>query len=277
VVSADLQRYPRSIAKTLGGDAPPWWEPAQPAEALLREMDGAHVDHAVVLQALGPYGFDNRCAVDSAESAPARLACVVAADPASPGAAQELASLVSTRRAAGLRLLVRPDMEPAGGELVTCAAELGITVCLLVPAPDRLAPLTRLVNRFPGTAFVIEHLAAATTTWGIPEQSLTALAAFAARPNVYLKVSTVNLAPIAGAPDPIAGLARLRDMYGASRLMWGSNYPASEGFDLRAMVRLALAAVGEWPREDQALFLAGTAGTLWPALAATLPRDAATS
>jgi L-fuconolactonase len=277
VVSADLRRYPRSTAPTLSGDVPPWWEAAHPVEALLGEMNASQVDYAVVVQAFGPYGFDNRCAVDSTDSAPARLASVVAVDPASPGAAQELTGLVSTRRAAGLRLLVRPDMEPAIGDLVACAAELDIPVCLLVPAPEQLEPLTRLVNRFPATVFVIEHLAAATRTWGIPEQSVAALRAFAARPNVYLKVSTVNLAPIAGAPDPIVGLARLRDMYAASRLMWGSNYPASEEFDLSEMVRLAMTAVGEWSRDDQSLFLAGTARTLWPALGAKPPRDVATS
>ena len=121
VVSAELHQYPRSTAPTVSGSIPLWWEAAHPVEVLLGEMNGAQVDHAVVVQAFGPYGFDNRCAVDSTDSAPARFASVVAVDPASPGAAQELTGLVSTRRAAGLRLPLRPGIEPAIGGLVAVA------------------------------------------------------------------------------------------------------------------------------------------------------------
>jgi L-fuconolactonase len=276
VVSEDQQRYPRTMLPKFGGGAFPWYETALPVEALLEQMNIARVDHAVVVHPLGVYGFDNSYAVDSADSDPSRLAAVVAVDPASPGAAGELLDWVTARRAAGLRLSVRPDTEREISDLVARAAELTVPVCVLATG-DQLEIVRRLSSRFPTTAFVIEHVAAATRTWGIPEQSIDALRPLTAQANVYLKVSTVNLAPIAGASDPIAGLEQLRKLYGASRIMWGSNYPASQGFDYPGMVKLAMRAVRDWPRDDQSFFLGGTARTLWPTLAVSPPQGAEAS
>jgi L-fuconolactonase len=276
VVSADLQRYPRTLLPNFSGGALPWYETALPVEALLEQMNVARVDHAVVVQPLGVYGFDNRCAVDSVDSEPSRLAAVVAVDPVSPGATGELLDWVTARKAAGLRLVVRTDTDREISDLVARAAELAIPVCVLATA-EQLEIVRQLANCFPTIAFVIEHLAAATTMWGIPEESVDALCPLAAQPNVYLKVSTVNLAPIAGASDPIAGLEQLRGLYGASRLMWGSNYRASQGFDYPGMVKLAMRAVRDWSGGDQSFFLGETARTLWPALATRLTQGAEVS
>jgi predicted TIM-barrel fold metal-dependent hydrolase len=203
-------------------------------------------------------------------------AAVVAVDPVSPGATGELLDWVTARKAAGLRLVVRTDTDREISDLVARAAELAIPVCVLATA-EQLEIVRQLANCFPTIAFVIEHLAAATTMWGIPEESVDALCPLAAQPNVYLKVSTVNLAPIAGASDPIAGLEQLRGLYGASRLMWGSNYRASQGFDYPGMVKLAMRAVRDWSGGDQSFFLGETARTLWPALATRLTQGAEVS
>ena len=80
--------------------------------------------------------------------------------------------------------------------------------------------------------------------------------------NVYLKVSTRVLSQ---AP-PARIVRQLADHFGAERLMWGSDYPASHERSYREWVELARAATGELSEDEADRFLSGTALELWPEL-----------
>ena len=54
--------------------------------------------------------------------------------------------------------------------------------------------------------------------------------------------------------------------FGASRIAWGSNYPASEG-TLAKLVTEAKKALAALPQQDQEWILCRTAQALYPALA----------
>ena len=80
VASRDTDRYPLQPT----GVGRPWFTDGFGVDVLLAAMDDAAVDQAVVVQAVGAYGFDCRYAVDAVASAPDRLALVAAADPDAP-------------------------------------------------------------------------------------------------------------------------------------------------------------------------------------------------
>jgi hypothetical protein len=58
----------------------------------------------------------------------------------------------------------------------------------------------------------------------------------------------------------------LLDTFGASRIAWGSNFPAAEQ-PLGALAELARTVLGKLPAADRDAIFSGTARALYPALA----------
>ena len=95
-------------------------------------------------------------------------------------------------------------------------------------------------------------------------QSLFDLAKY---PNIHLKLTQRNFTESQnGKATPETFFPKLVGAFGAQRLAWGSNYPASEGSlgDLLALAKRSLACL---PQSDQDWIFAKTAQTLYPALA----------
>ncbi len=83
---------------------------------------------------------------------------------------------------------------------------------------------------------------------------------------MYVKLSTVTHADAArGRSTARAFLEQLVGAFGADRIAWGSNFPASEG-PLAKLVALAREWVSFLPAADQERILGGTAVALYPAL-----------
>jgi predicted TIM-barrel fold metal-dependent hydrolase len=84
---------------------------------------------------------------------------------------------------------------------------------------------------------------------------------------VYLKITPVTIRRAAADPDgdPAALITRLVEGFGPGRLVWGSNFPASDGSlaELRALVEQALAGLDDTERAN---VLGGTAARIYPAL-----------
>jgi predicted TIM-barrel fold metal-dependent hydrolase len=78
-------------------------------------------------------------------------------------------------------------------------------------------------------------------------------------PAVHVKVSSHVLHPL---PDPAATVALLAGAFGAERLIWGSDYPQTEG-SYGSMVELARTAASGLDEAGRAQFLGGTARRLW--------------
>ncbi len=85
--------------------------------------------------------------------------------------------------------------------------------------------------------------------------------------NLYLKLTprTVKEAQT-GKATHATFFPLLVSKFGASRIAWGSNYPASEG-TLSELLKVSQAALSVLPAEDRDWIFAGTALTLYPALA----------
>jgi predicted TIM-barrel fold metal-dependent hydrolase len=253
----DQARYPRS-PRGVGSD---WWrDDDHGARTLLAAMDAAGVDRAVVVQAVGPYGFDCRCAVDEAARAPDRLALVVAIDPAVPAPGRRLRELAAQAPLAGVRLFGLGTgtgwlTDGTGAEVWEAAGSLGLTVVPVVMPPD-VAAVGTLAAAHGGVAVAMDHA-------GFPDLPLTDEApvlALAALPDVHLKVSSHLLE---SAPDPGAVLARLAEAFGAERLCWGSDYPQTST-DYGELLRLGRNAAAALPPAEGEAFLSGTATRLFP-------------
>src|SRR5258708_4793006 len=87
VISDDEAGYPLQPSDITG----PWYrDHGCSIEALLREMDGAGVDAALLVQAVSAYGFDNRYTLDSARRFASRSRAVVCVDLSGEDPAAEL-------------------------------------------------------------------------------------------------------------------------------------------------------------------------------------------
>jgi predicted TIM-barrel fold metal-dependent hydrolase len=84
---------------------------------------------------------------------------------------------------------------------------------------------------------------------------------------VYLKVTERNfVGATTGKATPETFFGRLTSVFGASRIAWGSNFPASER-SLPELLALAQGALGFLAETDREWIFSRTAQALYPALA----------
>ena len=147
------------------------------------------------------------------------------------------------------------------------AADLRIPVCILTNF-HQLSRLARVLERFPELHIALDHL-------GLPrlddapdfddEQPLFDLARF---PNFYGKFSSWTIA--AAAKNGPRGCAqffrRLIDTFGAHRLMWGTNFPASNDRSFQGFVKFANEQLGFLLPDEKRWVFGETALRLWPML-----------
>lgn len=265
VIAPDHDRYP--LTPAVGFHSPrlgPWQlETPVSAEQMLDLASAAGVDRVMVVQPFSAYGYDNAYHADSAARYPLQLLGVCAVDPLAPDAAQQLTYWVRVRGMGGLRLTTtrrestRLD-DPRSYPLWECAASLRIPVCLLT-APAHWEEVSTLANLFPSVAIALDHAGGIQRAQSAAE--VEALLRLARHPNIYLKLSTVNLAPAASHPD---AWRRVATEFGPHRLMWGSNFPVSQEGTYAAMVDLGHRALPFLSESDRHWFLAATAISLWP-------------
>jgi len=250
VLSADRGRYPHHPT----GLGRHWWsEPGRDAEGLVSVMDGHGVGRAIAAQAIGPYGYDNSYLLNAAAGHPDRLAAVPAVDVDdrtidNDELAASIAGLATSTGVVGVRLFgVAPASSWPGDEArarvaFRAAARAGIVIVLTV-WPDQLQALTSLIRESSDSPVVLEHC-------GFPELSGdqvpedAPLLALRADENVRLKVTSHLIREAAANGDAAKLVAQLAGTFGAERLLWGSDYPQTDG-DYGALLRdAAVAAEG---------------------------------
>lgn len=272
IISTDTARYP--IAP-LGGKRSVWSsERPVTFEQLVAAMDEAGVDKAAIVHSSTTYGYDNSYVADSVASCPQRFTGVFSVDVLAPDAPEKIRHWVR-RGLAGLRIFSAGSTMEKQSETLddprsfpaweTCA-ELGVPVCVQL-RPAGLAMLYTLIHRFPSVKIVVDHMMRVPTEDAPPYPRSAFLFALARYPNVYLKLSTNNVRLARqGKASAETFFPRLVAEFGAERIAWGSNYPASNG-TLGQMVQEAKQALACLPARDQEWIFARTAQTLYPALA----------
>ena len=272
VISTDVIRYPRA---PLGGHQSAWSE-ARPVgmEQLIVEQDRAGIGKAALVQASTCYGHDNSYVADAVAAHPDRFTGVFSCDVLAADACETMAHWMA-RGLTGLRLFTTGSTMPGQAGWLddprsfpawSKAEASGLPVCLQMTA-DGIPAIESVLHRFPALRVVLDHLARPVQEDGPPYNAADSLWRLAAFPGVYLKVTERNfLGSKKGQATPETFFGRLVSEFGASRIAWGSNFPASER-SLPELIALAEDTLGFLPEPDREWIFSRTAQTLYPALA----------
>jgi L-fuconolactonase len=264
VISDDQHKYPRR-ANT------PEWVTDTSGEMLLALNREAGIDKTVLVQGYLAYEYDNSYAADCTRIHADSFACVVIVDQRLPDASERLSYWVKERGARGLRLVTTTEPEtflddPQTFPVWKKAAALGIPICIMTRF-HQVARLHAVLERFPDVSVALDHLGSPRLRDGPPYESLQPLFELVRFANLYLKFSTETLyAAGRGKSTPREFFSRLLDSFGANRLMWGSNFPATHDRPLNQQLALAQEELSFVLAEEQRWLFGETALNLWPEL-----------
>lgn len=273
VIATDTVRYPRA---PLGGHQSDWSRDRPVSyEQLIVEQDRAGVAKAVLVQASTCYGHDNTYVAEAVAAHPERFTGVFSCDILQPGAIDTMTHWMS-KGLTGMRLFTTGSTMPGQAGWLDdprsfpaweFAANHALPVCLQMTATG-IPQLEIVLRRVPGLTVILDHLARPAQENGPPYAGADSLWRLADFPHVYLKVTERNLVGArAGKATPETFFGKVVAEFGATRLAWGSNFPASER-SLTELVRLARETLAFLPESDQEAIFAGTARSLYPALGA---------
>lgn len=274
VISDDDARYPRDPLFGVQSD----WSRDRPVTIakLAAAMDAAGVQKAAIVQASTCYGYDNSYVVDAIAEYPGRFTAVGSVDVLQPDAPRRIRDWMK-RGVSGLRLFTGGSTaafdtssldDTKSFPVWELCGEAGLSMCLQTSAIG-LAQTAGLAKRFPKVRIILDHLARPEISDGPPYKKAASLFALTPFENIYLKVTPrIFHESQRGEASPETFFPKLVAAFGASRLAWGSNFPASEGTmaDNLKVARQCLACLSE---EDRAWVFAKTAQQLYPALADT--------
>ncbi len=263
------------------------------AERLLELMDANGVDHACLVQRGHVYGYDNSYILDSARRFPDRLHPIVILDTQDPGTPETYRRLVLEDGVAGFRMAnSRPWLldtswmsSPTAMKIWEACAELGTPLTLIVfdNQLSYVLPLIKLIAaKFPELPVVLDHGA---MPYGMSQYEVAlreqageivtmppppdygiagTIAIFADVPNVYFKITEINMERLVKANVASAGLIRrMVDVFGPDRLVWGSDVGQSMLWDYPTKVAMAREAAGQLTAEEATKFLHDNAARIY--------------
>lgn len=112
------------------------------------------------------------------------------------------------------------------GAMWKCGADEGLAMCHLIN-PEYLPSVERMCSKYPRTPVVIDHFARVGIDGNIRHSDLDNLCRLARFPQVSLKVSAYYALGKKQVPYHDLGpmIRRVREAFGAERLMWASDCP----------------------------------------------------
>jgi predicted TIM-barrel fold metal-dependent hydrolase len=214
--------------------------PAHSAEQLLADAANAGVTRIVQVTP-SIMGSDNTYSREGARRYPDRVVGVFGRFyPVGHDFEQRLALMCEQREIVGIRLtlnkppwdswLLDNTLEP----FWNAAAQAGMPVA--ITAADRAAQLYDVAQRYPDLVLLVDHMALHHNQWDAtardsadPFANWSQVLRLSQLPNVRIKVSCFP--ELSHEDYPFPDIHRyfkdLYDHFGAERLIWGSNYPAS--------------------------------------------------
>jgi predicted TIM-barrel fold metal-dependent hydrolase len=272
VISPDTKRYPLN---PLGGTQSAWSrDRPTPFEVLVVAMDKAGVAKAAIVQASTAYGHDNSYVADAIAAYPRRFTGVFSIDVLAPDAIERMKFWID-RGFGGMRLFTTGSTmpgqatwfdDPRSFPAWKYAGTSGIPVCMQM-TPQGFPQLRGLLERFGNVRIILDHLARPQLVDGPPYAADKGFLDLARYDNVYLKLTPLNVLPETwGKATPETFFRTLIDRFGASRIAWGSNFPATDD-TLAGILGKARAALAWAGVEDRAWIFGKTAQRLYPSLA----------
>jgi predicted TIM-barrel fold metal-dependent hydrolase len=272
VVSPDTRKYPLA---PIGGTQSDWSSerPTTP-DQLAAAMDDAGIAKSVVVQASTAYGHDSSYCAEAVAGRPQRFTGVFSIDPLEPDAVKTAEGWLR-RGMTGMRVFTTGSSMP--GQQTWLDDERAFPVWKM--AGDRRIPiavqmtaqgiplLLKIVEKFPSTPFLLDHLARPTISDGPPYKAAASMFDLARYPSLYMKITSRTIEQSqSDKATPETFFPLLVKTFGADRLMWGSNFPAHPE-PLSTILHDAREALASLSTADQTNIFSGTALKLYPALA----------
>jgi len=272
VISTDTRRFPRA---PLGGHQSDWSrERPVSCDEMIVAQDKAGIAKAALVQASTCYGHDNSYVAEAVAAHPERFTGVFSCDILQPDAVATMAHWMA-KGLTGMRLFTTGSTMPGQADWLDdprsypawrLAEERNLPVCLQMTAKG-ISQLQNVLERFRKLRVILDHLARPVQEDGPPYNGADSLWGLAGFPGVFLKVTERNLVGArTGKATPETFFGKLVAQFGAGRIAWGSNYPASER-SLPELVKLAEDTLAFLPASDREWIFAGTAQILYPKLA----------
>jgi predicted TIM-barrel fold metal-dependent hydrolase len=226
VWTPDTSRYPLAAGFKQENMKPPSFTPEQ----LFEHCRPSGVERIVLIQ-MSFYRFDNSYMLDTLERFPSTFSAVGIVDEHAAGVGQRMKELAK-RGVRGFRVHPGKGSPEAWlgssgmAEMWSTAADANLAICPLVN-PNCLPALDRMCERYPRTKVVIDHFARIGIASPTHGEDLDRLCKIARFPKVHVKTSAFYALGEKKAPYLDLGpmIRRLRDTFGAERLMWASDSP----------------------------------------------------
>lgn len=272
VVSPDLEKYPLD---PLGGKRSTWSSAhSLTPDQLVAAMDRAGIDKCALVHSSTTYGFNNTLVCDAVAAFPDRMTGVCSIDVLAPDAVSTLKGWLD-RGCTGLRMFTTGSTMPEQSRWLNdpktypvweYASQIGMPICIQCRI-DGFDMLEDLMQRFPDVPVILDHLAQPDLSAGDPYSAAEPVMQLAKYKQIVIKFTPVALAACnKGSATPETFLPRLVNAFGAERIAWGSNYPASSG-DLPDMIAEAESAFSFLTQPERDLIFGGVAMRLYPTLA----------
>lgn len=263
VWTPDTRRYPLAKGFSKRKDmAPPSFTP----EELFAHSRPAGVSRVVLIQ-MNFYGFDNSYMLASMAKYPGVFSGVAVVDKTKPDLCATMKSLAA-QGVRGFRLYTDREKaeawqhSPGMKRMWACAADAGLSMCLLAN-PDALPAVQRMCRAYPKTRVVIDHFARIGIKGAVNPADLDRLCHLADFEHTHVKTSAFYALGAKKAPYTDLGpmIRRLRDAYGAPRLMWASDcpYQVQEGHTYANSIALIRDRLDFLTAEDRRWMLRKTA------------------
>ncbi len=272
VIATDTARFPLA---PLGGTQSTWSrERPTSYQQMIAEMDQAGVAKSAIVQASTAYGHDNSYVAEAIAAYPGRFTGVFSVDVLAPDAVDKMKLWIG-RGFSGMRLLTTGSTmpgqatwfdDPRSYPAWEYAGAAGLPVCMQM-TPQGFPQLRGLMERFPKVRIILDHLARPNLTDGPPFSADQPFFDLAKYGQVFLKVTPVNVdAKEWGKATPETFFGAVIRAFGASRIAWGSNFPATAGPLSQILKRAQAAFAFATPQEREWIF-GKTAQALYPRLA----------
>ena len=271
VIATDNARYP---LQPLGGTQSTWSrDRPTPYDKMIEAMDQAGVAKSAIVQASTAYGHDNSYVAEAIAAHPKRFTGVFSVDMLAADNVERMKHWLA-RGFSGMRLFTTGSTMPGQATWFDDprtfpawqhASDTGTPVCMQM-TPQGFPQLRGLIERFPKVKIILDHLAKPQLADGPPFTADQEFFALSRNPNVFLKLTPINVAPANwGKATPETFFGALIKAYGANRIAWGSNFPATEG-TLKEILGKAQQALRFASAADREWIFGKTALTLYPSL-----------
>jgi predicted TIM-barrel fold metal-dependent hydrolase len=184
-----------------------------------------------VLIQMSFYQFDNRYMLEAIARHRGTFRGVAIVDETKPDVRDTMKALAA-QGVRGFRLYTEKAKAEAWAhsdgmkKMWSYAADAGLSMCLLAN-PDALPAVRRMCQAYPRTRVVIDHFARIGAKGSVQQSDLDHLCGLADFEHTHVKTSAFYALGKKKAPYTDLGpmIRKLRDTYGASRLMWASDCP----------------------------------------------------